>query len=51
MNAFVQSVKYGQTPKLEEANHLGIAGTVDILEHAKEEVLTLFGFYSNLNKT
>ena len=34
MNAFVQSVKYGQTPKLEEANHLGIAGTVDILEHA-----------------
>ena len=34
MNAFIQSAKYGQTPKLREANHLGIVGTVEILEYA-----------------
>ena len=34
MYAFVQSVKYGQSPALKEADHLGIVGTVEILEHA-----------------
>ena len=34
MYAFVQSVKYGRTPKVTEAHHLGIVGTVEILEHA-----------------
>ena len=34
MNAFVQSVKHGRILNLKEANHLGIAGTIEILGYA-----------------
>ena len=43
MYAFVQSVKYGQTLKVTEANHLGIVGTVEILEHAINALNGLLG--------